>query len=173
MLQLFINSNFRHQKELPHKSPDWSLFKMVNSWALWSLHYVSSQHCQNILLCIWHVGNWNAGTEWPTQDHRGNVLQLCLIGMPVKELCWPWYKAEISLNHKEKKLTFFFPNTAEQTPSKYQGSVKFSETTSFWQEIQTDIILLLVFLLLETKCSNPVCLPYVEEQQEIDFWRPV
>lgn len=86
MLQLLNNS----KEEPSHKSPDWSLLKTVNSWAPWSLHYVSSHHCQNILACIWHVGNWCAETEWPTQDHRGNVLQLCVIRMPVKELCWPW-----------------------------------------------------------------------------------
>lgn len=30
MLQLFNNSKFGHQKELSHKSPDWSLLKMIN-----------------------------------------------------------------------------------------------------------------------------------------------
>lgn len=100
-------------------------------------------------------------TEWPTQDHRGNVLQLYVTGMPVKELRWPWYKAEVSLNHREKTdFSFFFPNTAEQTPSKYQGSVSFQKHLPFDKRSKPDIILFLVFLLVETKCSNPVCLQY-------------
>lgn len=130
---------------------------------------------EHLDLCIMHPHSttrisWSASdcgklicreTEWPTQDHRGNVLQLYVTGMPVKELCWPWYKAEVSLNHREKTdFSFFFPNTAEQTPSKYQGSVSFQKHFPFDKRSKPDIILVLVFLLVETKCSNPVCLQY-------------
>lgn len=59
---------------------------------------------------------------------------------------------------EEKHFSFFFPNTAEQTPPKYQGSVSFQKLRPFDKWSKPDISLVLIFVLVEPKCSNATCL---------------
>lgn len=122
MLQLLNNSKFGHQKELCHKSPDWSLLKMVNSWAPWSLHCVSSQPeypglhltCEK-LICRGWMTNTRPQGQCPAALCHWNASKGIVFA-----LIQSWSQSK----PQRKKIDFslFFPNTAEQTPSKYQGS---------------------------------------------------
>lgn len=129
---------------------------MVNSWAPQSLHYLSLQHCCNILICIWHVGNWYRDRMTDTRPQGQFLVVLCHWNASKGIKLTITQSSSQSKLWGKKHFSFCFPNTAEQTPPKHQGSVSFQKLLPFDKWSKPDIIRVLMSVLVEPNCSNPV-----------------